>query len=577
MPRRSTLALVTLVFLFCASCRSGSTPPIVDTTVGAPDRSAADARSDAGSDRADASQCPVAPSTEPNVVATTRGLLRGKAAGSTVAFLGVPYAEPPVGPRRFTAPVPRACWSGVRDAADYGSRCAQRTVVGVFAGDEDCLFLNVWTPQLPTSGSARLPVLFFIHGGANVIGGSNEGSASLFGDLLPGATGNLYDGETLATKQKVVVVSVNYRLGALGFLAHPDLSKQSPSGTSGNYALLDLLAALRWTKENIAALGGDPDRVMVFGESAGAANTCLLLVSPLAKGLFHAALMESGGCQAPPLATREAQGQKLATQLGCAGKPDVPACLRAAPASSMIESLSSDLNFFSLDTQEILRTWDLPWGANVDGQVLPDAPMKLLRAGKFNQVAFAIGSNAHEGELFLPAVVNTCLDYLLEIKNIFGALSDQILALYPCTDYTLARWAAVDVITDAIFTCPARRAARAVAAAQSKPVYRYHYKHIYKLSALAAMRAFHASELPFVFQTFSALAYLPTSGEKALSDAMQGYWARFGATGDPNGAGAQTWPVYTTAAEQVLVLDEELALDASIKAKKCDFWDGLSE
>jgi para-nitrobenzyl esterase len=576
MPRSSTLVPAALAFLLCTSCQSGSAPPVADLPIGAPDRSLADARSDAGSARADGSQCPVAPSTEPNVVATTRGLLRGKVAGATVAFLGVPYAEPPIGPRRFAAPVPKACWSGVRDAADYGNRCAQRTVLGVLSGDEDCLFLNVWTPQLPATAGTKLPVLFFIHGGANVMGGSNEGSASLFGDLLPGATGNLYDGETLATRQKVVVVSVNHRLGALGFLAHPELSKQCATGTSGNYALLDLLAALKWTQQNIAAFGGDPGRVMVFGESAGAANTCLLLVSPLAKGLFHAALMESGGCQAPPLATRETQGQKLATQLGCAGKPDVPACLRAAPVSALVESLS--LNFFTLDMEQILRTWDLPWGANVDGLVLPDAPMKLLRAGKHQQVPFAIGSNAHEGELFLPAVVNTCLDYTIQIKNIFGSLSDQVQALYPCTDYALARWAAVDVITDAIFTCPARRAARAVASTQSKPVYRYYYKHIYKVSTvLPVLRAFHASELAFVFQTFSALAYLPTSGEKTLSDNMQGYWARFGATGDPNGGGAQTWPVYTTATEQLVVLDEELGLDANFKAKKCDFWDGLSE
>jgi para-nitrobenzyl esterase len=519
--------------------------------------------------------CVVTPSADPDVVATRRGNVRGQASPQSIAFLGIPYAEPPVGPLRWTAPVAHGCWTEVRDGTAYGSRCAQRAPAGNFIGDEDCLFLNVWTPAVKSPRSQKLPVMFFIHGGANVIGSADEGASAVFGNLANDA-GNLYDGQSMTESRQVVVVSANYRLGALGFLTHPALAAQSATGTSGNYAYLDLILALKWVRENIEAFGGDPSRVMVFGESAGGMATCMLLVSPLAKGLFSSALMESGSCVAPTTGSRASEGQKLAMDVGCAMEADIAACLRAKPAQDLFSLPVESVNFFNYQ-KDISRLWELDWGANVDGYLLPDAPITLLRQGRHNHVPFALGTNADEAELFLPAVINTCADFAADMVMRFGAsLASEILKRYPCLT-TVPRWAEVAVITDLAFKCPARRVARAVASSQTEPVYRYQYTHIYRTSALAAMRAFHASELPFVFGSFAQMVYLPTSGEQTLSTNIQGYWSRLSATGDPNGDGAFAWPVYALDRELSLSLDEDLGVDEKLSASECDFWDQLAE
>ena len=521
------------------------------------------------------SGCVVIPSGDPDVVATQRGNVRGKVSASSIAFLGIPYAEPPLGSRRWAAPIAHACWADVRDATDYGSRCAQRAPAGNFIGGEDCLFLNLWTPAVLAPRTGKLPVMFFIHGGANVIGSADEGASAVYGNLANDA-GNLYDGQQLAESRQVVVVSANYRLGALGFLTHPALAAQSPTGTSGNYAYLDLILALKWVRENAEAFGGDPSRVMVFGESAGGMATCMLLVSPLAKGLFSSALMESGSCVAPTAASRESEGQKLAMDVGCAMEPDIVACLRAKSAADLFALPAQSVNFFNYQ-KDIGHLWDLDWGPNVDGYLLPDAPITVLRQGKHNHVPFALGTNADEAELFLPAVINTCADFTADMTLRFGAtLAVDILARYPCLT-TVPRWAEVSVITDLGFKCPARRIARAVAASQAEPVFRYQDTHVYRTSALAALRAFHAAELPFVFGTFAQMIYLPTAGEQTLSTNIQGYWSRLAAQGDPNGDAAFVWPAYSIDHELSLSLDETLAVDEKLTAANCDFWDQLAE
>jgi para-nitrobenzyl esterase len=354
---------------------------------------------DGGATPQEEAKCLVDVAPEANVVVTLRGAVRGKvsAGGGSVSFKGIPYAEPPTGARRFRAPISHACWSGVRDAFAYGSECAQAGVTGAATGDEDCLSLNVW---VPSSSSGALPVLYFIHGGAEIVGGSNQQLG----------TGNLYDGQALAERQHAIVVTTNYRLGALGFLAHPALDAENASGRrSGNYGLLDLLSSLRWVKKNIASFGGDPARVMIFGESAGALNTCVLVASPQAAGLFSSALMESGGCAAPSTVDREKSGNVLATSVGCAEKPDVAACLRGKPAADLV---SASAGLTDLLASDLLHTWDMPYGPNVDGYVLTEAPLSAFKSGRYNHVPFAVGSNAHEMELFItPGQVNTCYDY----------------------------------------------------------------------------------------------------------------------------------------------------------------------
>lgn len=509
--------------------------------------------------------CTVAPSTDPLDVATTHGTVHGKKDGDTLAFLGIPYAAPPTGDLRFRAPQSPACWSGARDATEYGSACVQDMPTGGAAGYEDCLYLNVWTPS--KSGSPR-PVLFFVHGGGLLFGSGSQ-------DLLFEGTGNLYRGQALADERDVVVVTINYRLGELGFLAHPSLSAEDDHGSSGNYGMLDQIAALRWVQENIAAFGGDPGRVMLFGESAGGLSTCLLVSSPLAKGLFSGALIQSGGCIAATRESRYSQGASVVNAVGCTEADDVPACLRKKSVNAYRVPPPSGIGMFVFN--DIQRAWEMPFGPNIDDYVFSESPIVSIREGRHNKVPLAVGTNATEFDIFIPpGTINTCPEYWALVGTIFGKHADEVLAHYSCFDYVLPHWAAVDVATDFMFTCPARRIARAAKEGGSAATYRYYSTQTYTNSPLTLLRSFHAAELPFVFRTFDVLGYNPTEGDLALSTAMAGYWTRFAATGNPNDASAFTWPLYDAAADVALVLDEELATKSKIASSRCDFWDSIA-
>jgi para-nitrobenzyl esterase len=402
--------------------------------------------------------------------------------------------------------------------------------------------------------------MFFIHGGANVIGASNE---EIYG-------GNLYDGEALARDRDVVVVTTNYRLGAFGFMVHPALASGARSDDSGNYATLDQIAALQWVKHNIGAFGGDPSRVMIFGESAGALNTCVLLASPLAKGLFASALMESGECTSLSRGEAERRGHDVAAGVGCAGD-DVGACLRGKSAA--------DLAFVPTHVPNLLAGWDLFYAANVDGLVLDAPPLSSIQSGASTHVPFVIGSNAHETELFIGKDdVKSCADYDRYLEKTVPSLKDEVARRYPCSSYAFPRWAAVAASTDMSFTCPARRIARA-AAANGVPTHRYLYTHVRDYGSLSFLRAFHAAELAFVFRTYDLDPmghYVATLGEMNLSSQIQGYWSSLAKSGDPNPSTfALPWPQYERASEQLLVLDEAPILTDDQAAAACDFWDSV--
>lgn len=504
--------------------------------------------------------CPVGTSTDPLVVPTARGLVRGKRVDRTVAFLGIPFAMPPVGSLRFAPPVEHACWGDVRPATSFGASCPQKNLLsGHVDGDEDCLTLNVWTPK--ADPAAKLPVVVFLYGGGNVLGGSDEVILS-----------NLYDGKALAMREQAVVVTPNYRIGALGFFADPALDAEDPRGVSGNQGTLDQIAALKWVQANIAAFGGDPGRVMLFGESAGAINTCALLASPLAAGLFTSAIMESGACGAHSQVTQKAQSHALAEKLGCTS--DVANCLRSLPAEKVVGATESFSELLKKLTQ--VKPADglvgvLPWSSSVDGYVLKDFPLQVIAAGQHNKVPLVVGSNANEGAIFAPADIILCSQYKSDVKAIFGANADRVLAEYPC-QFWQPRQAEIDVITDLMFTCTARHTARA--AAPAAPVYRYFFTHGAAYGLEAPLGAYHSAELAYVFRTFAAKAYLPTPGEQTLSDNMQDYWGSLAATGNP-ATGALGWPVYTRAGEQVLYLDTTLSSAKDARPGKCDFWDSL--
>jgi para-nitrobenzyl esterase len=485
---------------------------------------------------------------EPGLVITSHGPVRGVADGATWAFRGIPYAQPPTDARRFAPPEPLGCFPGAPAAfaaTDFGARCPQRDADGVVVGAEDCLTLNVWVPQAPAA--VPRPVMVFIHGGGNVQGSSAE---------------PVYDGDELATSGGVVVITINYRLGALGFLAHPALAAERPEGVSGNWGILDQIAALAWVRDEIAAFGGDPARVTIFGESAGARDVCVLLASPRAAGLFHGAIMQSGGCTDPTEGEAESFGAEWAAAAGCAGAADLPACLRGLDLAEVMATLPQEASVLSGNDYQ----------PNVDGAVLPEPPIDAIAAGRHNAVPFMVGANADETGRYAPAIT-TEMQYQQAVQAMFPLLYMQVLAQYPAAAYPTPRRALVALTSDARFICPSREVARAGAAAPTPPVWRYFFTH-----PATPLGAVHGIELVYVFGTFESIAGdTPSAADLALATALQGYWTRFAATGDPNGDGAPVWPAYDGAggADPFLDLAATPVAGDGVRTAQCDFWEAL--
>jgi para-nitrobenzyl esterase len=492
-------------------------------------------------------------------VSTTSGLAQGVLLGDVVAFLGLPYAAPPVGELRWRPPAPAPSWAGVRRATAFASPCPQIGAGGAVVGAEDCLYLNVWVPS-PAPANARLPVLFFIHGGGNVQGAASE-------QLADGSY--LYDGAELAAARQAVVVTISYRLGALGFLALPALAAESPHGSSGNYGLLDQVAALEWVRANIASFGGDPARVLAFGESAGALDTCMLLASPLAAGLFSSALMESGACVAMRDADARAFGSQVVAACGCSGAGDVAACLRSLSATAVVAALPQPID---------LAGKQGGYQPSVDGWVLPEAPLAAIAAGRHNRVPVVVGANSDETSRAVAPMTQTQYEQsVLALAGGSQLLADLILAEYPVAEYGSQRAAYVALTSDAKFVCSARIAARTLSSAQSQPVFRYFFTHPYSngTAGLKLLGAYHGAELSYVFGDLGLAGYVPTAGETALSAAIQGYWSRLAGTGDPNGEGAVVWPTYDAATDPFLQLDDPIAAGKGVRSRQCDFWESL--
>jgi para-nitrobenzyl esterase len=512
--------------------------------------------------------CELGAQPSPLAVPTRAGWLEGKKDDGVHAFKGIPYALPPTGERRLAPPEDLRCFHGAQQANDFGPTCVQPRLLNIAGSvlaeqSEDCLTLNVWSETLEQS--ARRPVMVFIHGGANILGSA--------ADLLP------YDGASWVKDFGVVFVTLQYRLGALGFLAHEDLAaeraQQGDVSASGNLAHLDQVKALEWVRDNIAAFGGDPDNVMLFGESAGAFNTCMLLASPLARGLFHSALIESGECALIGREEAQARGAAFASAQGCEGD-DAIACLRALPASAFEGEITLDPTALGGP-----RGWkDLPWVPNLDGHVFTQEPLEAFRDGAHNDVPVVIGSNAHETELFTPADVITCGQVEDTARDLLGDAADAVLADYPCDDFALPRHAFVAASTDFMFRCPARRIARALSEGGTSPVWRYAYDHIRTDPLLAGMRAFHASELMLLFGSYDRVGMIPTQGEDRLARAMRAAWSDLAVHHDP-GVTRGGWPLYDAARDNMLVLDAglwdaELSERVNLEDALCDQWDALA-
>jgi para-nitrobenzyl esterase len=471
----------------------------------------------------------------PRQVAVTGGAVEGDAAIGVLSFKGIPFAAPPVGPLRWRAPQPVAAWSGVRPALRYGADCLQSPFPGDAAplgvsSAEDCLYLNVWRPAEAARG--KLPVMVWIYGGGFVNGGSSP---------------SIYDGSAFARKG-VVLVSFNYRLGRFGFFAHPALTKEAAGAPIGNYGYMDQIAALKWVKANIAAFGGDPDNVTLFGESAGGGSVLALMTSPLAQGLFQKVIVESGGGRGglmplrrigqdlPGLPSAESIGVAFARSVGVEGT-DAAAlqALRGVPGDQVVQGL----NMGTMNSPTYVG------GPLLDGQVVVEAPDEAVRGGRYAKVPMMIGANSNEigfsAEPDKPALFKT-----------FGANAARAQQLYDPDGKWEFRSLAVVVGSDRLMVEPARYMARLMAE-RGHPTYAYRFSYVAESKRGEWAGAPHATEIPYVFDTARA-AYGDklTPADTATAEAANSYWVSFAKTGAPGSAKGVTWPRYEPKADVLL-------------------------
>jgi para-nitrobenzyl esterase len=471
-------------------------------------------------------------------VDVTGGRVAGQMASGSISFKGIPFAAPPVGPLRWKAPQGVRPWTGLKQAVAYGPSCMQDPNFTKLFGappeiSEDCLYLNVWTPA-KTPGD-RLPVMVWIYGGG-FTGGMTSAPA--------------YDGARLAEKG-VVLVSVAYRLGVFGFLAHPDLSRESGKG-SGNYGLEDQIAGLQWVKANIAKFGGDPTRVTIFGESAGGIAVSMLAASPAAKGLFQRAISESGGSfgsprlanegglNVPSLPVAEAAGRRLLDKLGATSI----AAARELSAEKLQTAVGPGLQ---------AGFWPV-----FDGYVLPGDQYELYQAKRFNDTPVLIGTNSDEGGLFARSGMTPAL-FETQVRDGYGKHADEILAAYPHATVEEAVKAGKDVFRESAFAWHTWAWAMLQAQKGTGKAYVYYFDHRTPRSPNGAG---HGSEIIYVFKNLGgpgagplSISGPPRPEDIAISDLMSNYWVNFATSGDPNGQGLPVWPAFTAAAQTAMTFD----------------------
>jgi para-nitrobenzyl esterase len=455
------------------------------------------------------------------IVSVTGGQIRGVTLDKGGAvFKGIPYAQPPVGDLRWREPMSVIPWTGVRDATKFGAACIQKAgPISYAAIGEDCLFLNVWTPEWPIK--SRLPVMVWVHGGGNFAGDSGEAWT---------------DGEGLI-RRGVILVSINYRLGPFGFFAHPALTHESPHHASGNQGILDQIAALKWVRDNIAKFGGDPGNVTIFGESAGSLDVSVLMTTPLSKGLFHHVIGESGAVilEGKPQSLGEAEkhGQEAALRWKATGNASAKD-LRAISAANILEG--------EPNIAEGEPSIGPNLGIIVDGYVFPRDPAEVFAAGRQHCVALMLGNNSRD-------LVASPKDLAKAVTAEYGPLADRAKMLYvgdadPQYGTPLEQWG-----TDTSFRCSA--VAQLVwHAAAGNPAFQFEFARVPKGGE--AVGATHASEIVYVFGTFGRqIASLGppvvyTEKDERISDEMQQYWTNFAKTGDPNSGGLPVWPKFDT-------------------------------
>jgi para-nitrobenzyl esterase len=474
-------------------------------------------------------------------VTVQSGAMAGKyfsSARNEVAFLGIPYAAPPLGELRWKPPQPVNKWKGTRQMTSFGAACPQLPAnwFPYIGWNEDCLYLNVWTAHF--SATAKLPVIVYFHGGSNTSGYSQM---TPLGPIL--------------SREGVVVVSANYRLGPFGFLALPALSGESQHHSSGNYGLLDQLQALKWVHENIGQFGGDPSRVTVMGQSAGAVDICLLMSSPMASGLFHGAILESGDCQSgynedirTPIpynlisGTGEAVGERFANDLRVAVGPDELRQLRSIPADKILQAWSEDRQ--------------VHFDAIVDGWVISEQPAEVFAAGKQLHVPVLVGSNANEATVFGHGGPKTVDEYKKYLFEDTGKYSGEEFRIYPARSDAEVPDRYLQLQSDS-FAYGAYSMARAMGRVGQK-AYLYYFTYA-ETGKRAALGAYHGEELKFLSDSFPA-DWEHNRDDEKLGEEMRGYWVEFAKTGNPNVRGNPYWPAYAPHSDKCFELGRRVGV-----------------
>jgi para-nitrobenzyl esterase len=506
------------------------------------------------------------------LVHTRNGVVRGVLEDLVESFKALPFAAPPVGHLRWKPPREPAPWSGILDGSKFSPICMQPgfdIVPSPFMKlSEDCLYLNVFRRE----GAQNLPVMVFIHGGHNA-----KGSAGWVN-----AFGTPYDGSDLARNGKVLVVTINYRLGAFGFVAHPALSRESGYGGSGNYGSMDQIQALKWVKRNIAAFGGDPKNVTVVGASMGGGAIAVLMASPLAAGLFHRAIIHSGQFRTQSLKKAEALGVSLSQKLGCRNARNELKCMRGKSPNALVEAMPGGHDD---DASLVGPSRFLP---AVDHRLLRTSPLKIIRNGKHHHVPILIGNTEDETSDDIYGDESKDIDteqkYVSKVNAKYGKTASKILELYRPSDYAYpydygypAPRRAYDAIsTDRWWVCPAQRLVRALSVSQSKFVGRFLYAHVFsrRSNPIRLHGAAHSYDLPFVFGTFDYWTEMPTDPENVLKGEVQKIWSDFARTGSPG----SSWIRYDAKQDNYLTLDTPMTSGSQLHMKHhCDYWDNVSD
>jgi para-nitrobenzyl esterase len=467
-------------------------------------------------------------------------------------YKGVPFAAPPVGNLRWRDPQPVPAWQGIKQTTEFSPMCMQRDrpldsyhTPGVLPVSEDCLYLNVWTPA--KSAAERLPVMVYIHGGGFAVSSGIE---------------KWFNGERLAEKG-VVLVTINYRLGVFGFLAHPELTKESEHHASGSYGMLDQIYALKWVQRNIGAFGGDPKRVTIFGQSAGSESVCMDMATPLAKGLYIHAIAESVGCfgpftPEPKLAAAEQEGVQFLSD----AKVNSIAELRAMPAQQL-QTLKTQVRFRPI----------------IDGYFLPTDPYTIYSKDQENIVPVILGSNSDEGLLMGPAPESLAA-YIQQTKKMYGDKTEQFLKIYPASNDAEAREDAYTIGRDQI-AWQARIWADLVSRGKAK-TYRYYFSRVppvpdgmFREQKVHPLGAFHQAEIVYVFGALDTRNFIWTDLDRKISGEMMAYWTNFAKTGDPNGPNLPKWTPSDPENDVVMGFGDTIAMRPGVSKAALDFWDSF--